>query len=300
MMEVTRSQSNEFISTPTRTKEIVRKHDFSMKKSLGQNFLTDQNMIRNIVAAAELDETKGALEIGPGIGALTEYLARAAGKVTAVEIDRRLVPILQETLAPYPNAVVIHEDILKTDLHQLMQEQFRGFGKVSVVANLPYYITTPIILKLLESNVPFEHIVVMIQKEVAERMTASPGTKDYGSLSIAIQYYCEAKLVMNVPRTVFIPQPNVDSAVMRLTLRQQPPVNVKDPDFFFQVVQAAFTQRRKTLYNNLVTRFFSKQQKEQLTDLLHRCGIEPSRRGETLSMQEFATLSEEIRKEMER
>lgn len=279
------------IASPRRTKEIIQRHGFSFKKSLGQNFLIDQNILNNIVEAAGLDSTKGALEIGPGIGALTEKLAQQAATVTAVEIDKRLIPILQEVLEPYPHVRIHHGDVLKADLAALFKQDFANVSKVSVVANLPYYVTTPILMKLLEEKLPLENIVVMIQKEVAERMAASPGTKDYGSLSIAVQYYSIPELVCIVPKTVFIPQPNVESAVIRLTVREQPPVEVDDASFFFQVVHASFAQRRKTISNNLKSRFFPKDGREQVDALLMEAGIEPSRRGETLSLQEFATLS---------
>ncbi|MFD2671552.1 16S rRNA (adenine(1518)-N(6)/adenine(1519)-N(6))-dimethyltransferase RsmA [Marinicrinis sediminis] len=285
----------EAIGSPSYTKRILRQYGLNMKKSLGQNFLMDQNILRNIVAAAELTQEKAALEIGPGIGALTEVLAQKAGKVVALEIDQRLLPILGQTLAPYPQAKVLHQDVLKADLHQLFREEFATWGKVSVVANLPYYITTPIIMKLLEAKLPLEHIVVMLQKEVAERMTAKPGSKNYGSLSIAIQYYCETELVATVPKTVFVPQPNVDSAVMKLTMRNAPAVEVSDVDLYFEVVQSSFAQRRKTIANNLAQRFFGKDNKEQLLAILESSGIEPSRRGETLTMEEFAGLTEQLK-----
>ncbi|WP_145041187.1 16S rRNA (adenine(1518)-N(6)/adenine(1519)-N(6))-dimethyltransferase RsmA [Paenibacillus sp. Y412MC10] len=281
----------EDISTPRRTKEIISRHGFSFKKSLGQNFLIDQNILYKIVEAAGLDEDKGALEIGPGIGALTEKLAQTAGTVTAVEIDQRLIPILREVLEPYGNVRVHHGDVLKVDLHELFRQDFGEVSKVSVVANLPYYVTTPILMKLLEEKLPLENIVVMIQKEVAERMAAAPGSKDYGSLSIAVQYYSEPKLVCIVPHTVFIPQPNVESAVIRLAVREQPPVSVEDERFFFEVVQASFAQRRKTIANNLKSRFFPGEGRERLEQLLQEAGIEPSRRGETLSIEEYARLS---------
>ncbi|ANA80212.1 16S rRNA (adenine(1518)-N(6)/adenine(1519)-N(6))-dimethyltransferase RsmA [Paenibacillus glucanolyticus] len=281
----------EDISTPRRTKEIISRHGFSFKKSLGQNFLIDQNILYKIVEAAGLDEDKGALEIGPGIGALTEKLAQTAGTVTAIEIDQRLIPILREVLEPYENVKVHHEDVLKVDLHELFQQDFAGVSKVSVVANLPYYVTTPILMKLLEEKLPLENIVVMIQKEVAERMAAAPGSKDYGSLSIAVQYYSEPKLVCIVPHTVFIPQPNVASAVIRLAVREEPPVSVEDEGFFFEVVQASFAQRRKTIANNLKSRFFAGEGRERLEQLLQEAGIVPSRRGETLSIEEYAKLS---------
>lgn len=281
----------EDISTPRRTKEIISRHGFSFKKSLGQNFLIDQNILYKIVEAAGLDEDKGALEIGPGIGALTEKLAQTAGTVTAIEIDQRLIPILREVLEPYENVKVHHGDVLKVDLHELFQQDFAGVSKVSVVANLPYYVTTPILMKLLEEKLPLENIVVMIQKEVAERMAAAPGSKDYGSLSIAVQYYSEPKLVCIVPHTVFIPQPNVASAVIRLAVREEPPVSVEDEGFFFEVVQASFAQRRKTIANNLKSRFFAGEGRERLEQLLQEAGIVPSRRGETLSIEEYAKLS---------
>lgn len=278
------------VATPKRTKEIIAKYGFSFKKSLGQNFLIDQNILNNIVAAAELDETKGALEIGPGIGALTQRLAKAAGKVTAIEIDNRLIPILKDILADEQQTTVIHGDVLKLDLKQLFADQFAGVSGVSVVANLPYYVTTPILMKLLEEKLPLEHIVVMIQKEVAERMAAKPGGKEYGSLSVAVQYYCVPKVVCTVPHTVFIPQPNVDSAVIKLSLRDKPAVDVPDEDHFFRVVQASFAQRRKTLANNL-TAFVGKEQREALTEMLLKNQIDPTRRGETLSLEEFARIS---------
>lgn len=281
----------EEVATPRRTKEIIQRHGFSFKKSLGQNFLIDQNILGKIVGAADLDKSKGALEIGPGIGALTEKLAQQAGRVAAVEIDQRLLPILEEVLEPYPQVHVIHGDVLKLDLHALFANEFKACEKVSVVANLPYYVTTPILMKLLEAGLPLENIVVMIQKEVAERMAARPGGKEYGSLSIAVQYYSEPELVCIVPHSVFIPQPNVESAVIRLKVRSAPPVAVTEEAFFFEVVQAAFAQRRKTISNNLKSRFFPGEGRERLESLLAEAGIEPARRAETLSLEEFAKLS---------
>lgn len=279
------------IATPRRTKEIISKHGFSFKKSLGQNFLIDANILNKIVEAAELTPERGALEIGPGIGALTERLAQQAKAVTAVEIDQRLIPILRDSLSEYSNVNVRHGDILKVDLHELFREDFSGVDKVSVVANLPYYVTTPILMKLLEERLPLDNIVVMIQKEVAQRMAAQPGGKEYGSLSIAVQYYCEPELVCIVPKTVFIPQPNVESAVIRLKLREQPAVQVEDEQHFFDIVQSSFVQRRKTIANNLKTRYFNGGDREQLEQLLASAGINPTRRGETLSLQEYAVLS---------
>jgi 16S rRNA (adenine1518-N6/adenine1519-N6)-dimethyltransferase len=281
------------IATSSRTRDIIRKHRFTFKKSLGQNFLIDGGVLDQIIAAAGLDESRGALEIGPGIGSLTEQLAKAAGKVAAVEIDKRLIPILEDVMSPYKNVSVVHSDILKTDLKQLWEEQFTGLAGVSVVANLPYYVTTPIIMKLLEERLPLENIVVMVQKEVAERMAAKPGGKEFGSLSIAVQYYCEPELVCIVPGKSFIPAPNVDSAVIKLKRRVEPAVSVRDEAKFFQVVQTAFAQRRKTLANNL-SAYSGKERKGELSELLLNCGIQPERRAETLSLQEFAIVCEAL------
>lgn len=286
------------ISSPARTKEIIAKYGFTFKKSLGQNFLIDQNILDRIVNAAEIGINDGVLEIGPGIGALTEKLARQADKVVAVEIDQRLLPILRDTLSAYPGVTVIHGDVLKLSLRELFDHYYEKDQAVSVVANLPYYVTTPIVMKLLEEKLPLKQIVVMIQKEVAERMTASPGGKEYGSLSIAVQYYCEPSVELVVPRQVFVPQPNVDSAVIRLKVRDKPPVAVDDEAFFFKVVQASFGQRRKTIANNLLGSFFQKGQRELLESILHSCGIDPSRRGETLSIEEYALLSNTLDKHL--
>jgi 16S rRNA (adenine1518-N6/adenine1519-N6)-dimethyltransferase len=287
---------NKDIATPGRTREILEKYGFSFKKSLGQNFLIDTNILRKIVDFAELSDETGAIEIGPGIGALTEQLARRAKKVVAFEIDQRLLPILEDTLSPYGNVRIIHQDVLKADIHRVISEEFTGMTDIMVVANLPYYVTTPIIMKLLTDRLPIRGMVVMLQKEVADRLAAKPGTKDYGSLSIAIQYYTEAETVMTVPRTVFIPQPNVDSAVIRLIKRKQPPVKVEDEAFFFQVVRASFAQRRKTILNNLVNNLPNgKVMKEQIERVLTETDIDPRRRGETLTMEEFAALSNALR-----
>ncbi|NRD77460.1 16S rRNA (adenine(1518)-N(6)/adenine(1519)-N(6))-dimethyltransferase RsmA [Bacillus sp. BRMEA1] len=285
------------IATPVRTRDILEKYGFSFKKSLGQNFLIDTNILKKIVSFANLTEKSGAIEIGPGIGALTEQLARASKKVTAFEIDQRLLPILEDTLSPYSNVKIIHQDVLKADVNAVLAEEMAGIEDVMVVANLPYYVTTPIIIKLLEDKLPIRGIVCMLQKEVADRISANPGTKDYGSLSIAIQYYTEAETVMIVPKTVFVPQPNVDSAVIRLTLRERPAVSVKDETFFFKVTKAAFAQRRKTLLNNLTSQLPNgKEKKEDIITSLTASGIEPSRRGETLSLAEFGRLSDELYK----
>lgn len=291
--------TNKDIATPGRTREILEKYGFSFKKSLGQNFLIDTNILRKIVDVAELSSETGAIEIGPGIGALTEQLARRAKKVVAFEIDKRLLPILEDTLSPYGNVRIIHQDVLKADIHRVIAEEFTDVADIMVVANLPYYVTTPIVMKLLTDNLPIRGIVVMLQKEVADRISAQPGTKDYGSLSIAIQYYTEAEKIMTVPRTVFIPQPNVDSAVIRLMKRKQPPVDVDDESFFFQVVRASFAQRRKTILNNLISNLPNgKAIKEKIERILTEKGIDPRRRGETLTMEEFAMLSNALREVM--
>ncbi|WP_028400980.1 16S rRNA (adenine(1518)-N(6)/adenine(1519)-N(6))-dimethyltransferase RsmA [Ectobacillus panaciterrae] len=283
------------IATPNRTKMILEKHGFSFKKSLGQNFLIDTNVLNRIVDFAELGSDSGAIEIGPGIGALTEQLAKRASKVVAFEIDQRLLPILGETLAPYEHVKIIHSDVLKANVKQVMNEEFAEGQDVMVVANLPYYVTTPILFKLLEEDLPIRGVVVMMQKEVADRIAAGPGTKDYGSLSIAIQYYTEAETVMTVPRTVFVPQPNVDSAVIRLMKRPKPLVEVKDEEFFFAVVRASFAQRRKTLMNNLSNNLAGiPKDKAMLEKILLEIGIDPKRRGETLTIEEFARLSDAL------
>ncbi|WP_416829550.1 16S rRNA (adenine(1518)-N(6)/adenine(1519)-N(6))-dimethyltransferase RsmA [Ectobacillus polymachus] len=286
------------IATPNRTKLILEKYGFTFKKSLGQNFLIDTNILNRIVDFAELTPNSGAIEIGPGIGALTEQLAKRAKKVAAFEIDQRLLPILAETLEPYPHVQIIHGDVLKEDVRKVIATQFEAGQDIMVVANLPYYVTTPILFKLVEEDLPIRGIVVMMQKEVADRITAEPGTKDYGSLSIAIQYHMVAEIVMTVPRTVFVPQPNVDSAVLRLTKREKPAVDVLDEPFFFEVIRASFAQRRKTLLNNLSNNLSSiAKDKEMLERTLVKVGIDPKRRGETLSIEEFAMLSNELYKE---
>jgi 16S rRNA (adenine1518-N6/adenine1519-N6)-dimethyltransferase len=283
------------IATPLRTKEILKKYGFSFKKSLGQNFLVDSNILRKITDLAEITKETGVIEIGPGIGALTEHLARASKKVVAFEIDQRLLPILEDTLSPYDNVQIIHQDILKADVQHVIETEFKEVNDIMVVANLPYYVTTPILLKLLTEQLPLKGIVVMLQKEVADRISARPGTKEYGSLSIAIQYYTQAETVMIVPKTVFTPQPNVDSAVIRLLKREKPVVEVKNEDFFFRVTRASFAQRRKTIINNLTSQLpDGKENKQDIITALEKVNIDPSRRGETLSIQEFALLSNEL------
>lgn len=283
------------IATPVRTKEILEKYGFSFKKSLGQNFLIDPNILRNIVSHAHLTENSGAIEVGPGIGALTEHLARGAKKVVSFEIDQRLLPVLEDTLSPYDNVSIVHSDILKADVEAVIAEKMPDIQDIMVVANLPYYVTTPILMKLLNDRLPIRGFVVMMQKEVADRITAKPGTKEYGSLSIAIQYYCTAEVAMVVPKTVFMPQPNVDSAVIRLIKHETPPVDVIDEDFLFVVTRASFVQRRKTIFNNLQAGLQNgKAKKEDILAALEAASIDPKRRGETLSIQEFGRLADAL------
>jgi 16S rRNA (adenine1518-N6/adenine1519-N6)-dimethyltransferase len=280
-----------YIATPVRTKEILNKYGFTFKKSLGQNFLIDANVLKNIIGHAGINEHTGTIEIGPGIGALTEQLAIHSDKVVAFEIDGRLLPILDDTLSDYDNVRIVHEDILKADVHKVIQENFKEEQSIHIVANLPYYITTPILMKLLREGLPVESITVMIQKEVADRMAAQPNTKSYGSLTIAIQYYTEAKVVMNVPKTVFMPQPNVDSSILKLVTRNEAPVHLEDEDYFFTIVQACFAQRRKTLRNNLSSHFKGILDKDTINDTLDAIGIDGTRRGESLDMKEFSVLA---------
>lgn len=283
------------IATPLRTQEILKKYGFSFKKSLGQNFLIDPNILRNIVSYADLTEDSVAIEVGPGIGALTEHLARSAGQVVSFEIDQRLLPVLEDTLSPYDNVKVVHSDILKANVAEELSSEFAKYKDIMVVANLPYYVTTPILLKLLMEKLPIRGMVVMMQKEVADRISAQPGTKAYGSLSIAIQYYMKAKVVMIVPKTVFMPQPNVDSAVIRLTRHAEPPVDVIDEEFLFEVSRSSFAQRRKTILNNLQSQLPNgKEKKEKILKALSDCNIDPTRRGETLSIIEFGQLADAL------
>ncbi|HEX6594956.1 MAG TPA: 16S rRNA (adenine(1518)-N(6)/adenine(1519)-N(6))-dimethyltransferase RsmA [Bacillota bacterium] len=285
---------NKYIATPTRTRHILNKYHFTFKKSLGQNFLVDVNILQNMIKHAEIDHTKGVIEIGPGIGALTEQLALHADRVVAFEIDNRLLPILEEQLDNYSNVHILHQDILKADVQAIIKDFFHPEQSIHIVANLPYYITTPILTKLLRDQLPVENFTVMIQKEVAERMAAQPNSKRYGSLTIAIQYYTNAEIVMNVPRSVFIPQPNVDSSILKLTKRNSPPVHVEDERYFFSFVQACFAQRRKTLRNNL-TRFFKQTyDKQTVANMIQSSGIDGSRRAESLNLEEFAVLANEF------
>lgn len=286
--------SKKYIATPTRTKEILSKYQFAFKKSLGQNFLIDVNILENIIKHAGIDKQSNVIEIGPGIGALTEQLAIYANKVLAYEIDQRLLPILTDTLSGYENIEIIHQDILKADVADAIQKHFNPNQEIHIVANLPYYITTPILMKLLSDNLPVSSLTIMIQKEVAERMAATPNQKSYGSLSIAVQYYTHAVLVMEVPKTVFMPQPNVDSAILKLTLRDHPPVDVMNEQYFFEVVRACFVHRRKTLRNNLLNFFKNRHTKEQILAGLEQSGIDGNRRGESLNMNEFAQLADAL------
>ncbi|MCH4828036.1 MAG: 16S rRNA (adenine(1518)-N(6)/adenine(1519)-N(6))-dimethyltransferase RsmA [Planococcus sp. (in: firmicutes)] len=283
------------IATPIRTQQIMTKYNLKVKKSLGQNFLIDPNILRKIVGQANLTKKSAAIEIGPGIGALTEHLAREAGKVLAFEIDQRLLPVLADTLSPYDNISIVHADILKTNVQEAIDRELADYDDIVVVANLPYYVTTPIILKLLLEKLPIRGMVVMLQKEVAERITAKPGTKAYGSLSIAIQYYTQAEMALTVPKSVFLPQPNVDSAVIRMTKREVPEVEVIDEDFFFSVTRGSFVQRRKTILNNLQVAMPSgKEKKEFILKALEEAEIDPTRRGETLTIKEFGLLSDKL------
>lgn len=273
----------------TNTSEILNKYQFRMQKKYGQNFLVDTNILHKIVEAAEVTKEDCVLEIGPGIGTMTQYLAEAAGRVIAVEIDRDLIPILKETLSPYDNITLLHADILKVDLHKLSEEQNNG-RPFKVVANLPYYITTPIIMELLESHIPLTSITVMVQSEVADRMQVGPGTKDYGALSLAVQYFAKPEVVARVPSACFIPRPNVDSTVIRLTCHPSPPVEVEDEAYLFAVIRASFNQRRKTLVNGLVNAGNLGVTKEQVEAVLGQMEIPTTVRGETFTLERFAEL----------
>lgn len=278
------------LSNPQKTIEIIKKYNFNFQKKFGQNFLIDSHVLNKIIAGAGVTKDDTVLEIGPGIGTMTQYLAEAARQVIAVEIDKNLIPILQETLKPYDNVTIINEDILKLDLWGL-SKKFNGGNPIKVVANLPYYITTPIIMGLFESHVPVDNVTVMVQKEVAKRMEVGPGTKDYGALSVAVQYYARPYIVANVPCNCFMPRPNVDSAVIRLTCHEKPPVEVKDEHFMFRIVRAAFNQRRKTLVNALVNCPELDCTKEEIQKALEIMGLPAAVRGEVLTLEQFAGLS---------
>lgn len=282
----------EKLSNPQVTIETIKKYDFAFQKKFGQNFLIDSHVLDKIIAAAGVAKEDVVLEIGPGFGTMTQYLAEAAKEVIAVEIDKTLIPILQETLKDYDNITLINEDILKVDIAALVEQKNAG-KPIKVVANLPYYITTPIIMGLFESHVPLDNITVMVQKEVAQRMQAGPGTKDYGALSLAVQFYAEPYIVANVPPNCFIPRPNVGSAVIKLTKWENPPVQVKDEAFLFSLIRASFNQRRKTLQNSLVNGGIGVT-KEQVVYALEQMELSPAIRGEALTLEQFAVLSDTL------
>ena len=279
------------LGNPKNTIEIIQKYEFMFQKKFGQNFLIDTHVLEKIISAAGITKDDCVLELGPGIGTMTQYLAENAGHVVAVEIDRNLIPILKGTLADYDNVTVINEDILRVDIKALAEE-YNGGKPIKVVANLPYYITTPIIMGLFESGVPIDNITVMVQKEVADRMKEGPGSKDYGALSLAVQYYAEPEIVANVPPNCFIPRPNVGSAVIRLTRHKEMPVEVKDPALMFKIIRASFNQRRKTLQNGLGNAPELPYTKEQIAAAIAEMGLTPTIRGEALSLAQFAQLSD--------
>lgn len=285
------------IATPSRTKALLAQYGFDFKKSLGQNFLIDVNIINNIIDASQIDDETGIIEIGPGMGSLTEQLAKNAKKVVAFEIDQRLIPVLNDTLAPYDNVTVINEDILKADVAHYVDQHLSHCKRIMVVANLPYYITTPILLNLMQQSLPIDGYVVMMQKEVGERLNAQVGTKAYGSLSIVAQYYTETSTVLTVPKSVFLPPPNVDSIVVKLMQRSEPLVNIDDEEKFFRLTKGAFGQRRKTINNNYQSLFTDgKKLKAKIGEWLKSSDIDPTRRGETLAIEEFATLYNNLEK----
>ena len=278
------------LGNPQKTIEIIQKYEFAFQKKFGQNFLIDTHVLEKIIAAAGVTEDDCVLEIGPGIGTMTQYLAEHARSVVAVEIDKNLIPILQETLKEYENITVINDDILKVDINKLTEE-YNGGRPIKVVANLPYYITTPIIMGLFEGGVPIDNITVMVQKEVAERMQVGPGSKDYGALSLAVQYYADAYIVANVPPHCFIPRPGVGSAVIRLTRHKEPPVEVDDPKLMFKLIRASFNQRRKTLQNGLNNSPELPFAKDEIADAIESLGVTPQIRGEALTLKQFADVS---------
>ena len=279
------------LGTPQKTIEIIQKHNFTFQKKYGQNFLIDPNVLQRVMDAAGVAGDDCVLEIGPGIGTMTQYLAERARHVVAVEIDRNLIPILAETLEGYDNITILNDDILKVDINELARV-YNQSRPLKVVANLPYYITTPIIMGLFESQVPVDNITVMVQKEVADRMQAGPGSKDYGALSLAVGYYAKPYIAANVPPNCFMPRPNVGSAVIRLTRHQKPPVEVKDPGLMFRLIRASFNQRRKTLQNGLNNSPEVPFSKEMIGAAIESLGLPPSVRGETLTLEQFAGLSD--------
>lgn len=282
-----------YLGIPQNTIEVLQKYHLNIQKRLGQNFLIDTSVLERIMDAAEITREDCVLEIGPGIGTMTQYLAERAGKVVAVEIDRNLIPVLEETLCEYSNVTLINADILKLDIKRIVDEE-NGGVPIKVVANLPYYITTPIIMGLLENHVPVKSITVMVQKEVADRMQVGPGTKDYGALSLAVQYYARPEIVANVPPNCFIPRPNVGSAVIRLTRYEEPPVQVEDERRMFALIRAAFNQRRKTLVNALSNASGLGVTREQAMSALENMQLSPTIRGEALTLEQFARLSAEL------
>lgn len=282
-----------YLGSPSATKEIINKYSFAVQKKFGQNFLIDSNILESIVSAADITKDDFVLEIGPGIGTMTQYLCEAARQVVAVEIDKMLIPILKDTLSEYDNVEVINQDVLKLDIKALAQEKNNG-KPIKVVANLPYYITTPIIMGLFESKVPIESITIMVQKEVADRMQTGPGSKDYGALSLAVQYYADAKVQLNVSASCFMPRPNVDSAVIKLTAHEKPVVDV-DETLMFKVIRASFNQRRKTLVNGLKNSSELDYTKEEIVQAIKAIGKEENIRGEKLTLEEFAALSNSLK-----
>lgn len=279
-----------YLGTPSATKEIINKYSFAFQKKFGQNFLIDSNVLESIIRGAEITKDDFVLEIGPGIGTMTQYLCEAARQVVAVEIDKMLIPILEDTLSEYDNVEVINQDVLKVDIKSLAEEKNNG-KPIKVVANLPYYITTPIIMGLFESGVPIDSITIMVQKEVADRMQTGPGSKDYGALSLAVQYYATAKVILNVSATCFMPRPNVDSAVIKLTRHKEPIVNVADEKLMFKIIRASFNQRRKTLVNGLKNSPELSFSKEQIVKAIEKIGKPETIRGEALTLEEFAELA---------
>ena len=285
---------------PSTIKDIKARHDFQLSRSLGQNFLTDKNIIDKIVEAPEIGPRDLVIEIGPGIGVLTAEAARRAAKVVAVEIDRKLIPILQETLAEFDNIEILNQDILKTDLHKILEQNREYKGQkiegVKIIGNLPYYITTPIIMKILEEGVPADSITIMMQKEVADRLKAPPGSRTYGAISAAVAYYCRVDHVANVPKEVFIPQPKVDSAVLKLSLRKEKPLELANEKLFFQCIKAGFGQRRKTLLNSLTG--VGGYTKEQVESALSEAGVDSKRRAETLGIEEFGKIANALQRKI--
>lgn len=281
------------LGVPRNTIEILKKYNIKFQKKFGQNFLIDTHVLDKIINAAGITENDFVLEIGPGIGTMTQYLCENAREVMAVEIDKKLIPVLSETLSEYNNVTVVNKDILKMDINKIAEER-NGGRAIKVAANLPYYITTPVIMGILESHVPLENITVMVQKEVAQRMQAGPGTKDYGALSLAVQYYSDAEIIANVPANCFMPRPNVDSAVIKLCCHSKPCVNVNDEKFMFKIIRASFNQRRKTLQNGLANDKSLGVNKEQAAEALKQMGFPLTIRGETLSLLQFAELADRL------